>query len=916
MAAGEGLCADRPFPGLRPFGYADRAYFFGREEQIYALYNLLDLSQFVAVVGSSGSGKSSLVRAGLLPLLERESEEVLAHDDSVGRAWRWIELRPGDTPLSRLTEQLARLAVGDAADPVTQAAQRERIDAALRRASFGMTEALSGIDALVDRSLLILVDQFEELFRYGGHGTAGARLQEERDQFVQLLLEATSGLQVDVHVLITMRSDFIGDCAQFYGLPEAVSACQFLVPSLTREQREEVIRRPLEPGLADSAIEPALVERLLNDAGSELDQLPVLQHCLSRLWEAAGPSRATLPRRQLRLDQYAQIGGIANALSRHADLILAGLAGHEIAVEQVFRALSEVDREGRATRRALSYADLRAETGVEDAELRQVIDRFRDDDCSFIVPPISSVPELGDRDTVDIGHEALLRRWKKIGAEASDSLIGEAETGWLDAEAGDARFYRAMLALGTAHTLPLEIIDEKWAWWRERPRTAAWAHRYGGHIERIEQLFANSLAEQVRQRRGRHALRGFIAALVAIIIGGGGYYYWRINEQARTVRQERAALVNEMTEITQRLSTQLRFIPGTNGAILRVLDQINQFSDNYSKWLSEHDVGGVTPADQWIEARLKYTAQILKADYQVNFGRIGNAIAYLNTAQAELAKVPGSDSVQPLQLLAADIIFHRAKAEMLYGDGKTAATLSDYGDAEKRYTQLADLREAESDAPSGTVGLPGLDYPQIAKERLTELYQSRMFFDLQFRRDPDAAAKDFAAYNANAPATARQTPSVRRAQADLWAAQGGANLDKAIRQYEDLLNGGRQVSAVVLPEADQAYTKYRLALALTKRAQGGDIAEAIGHLQRADKVFSRYMDSDQQNSWWPLVCGWMERALGQAYNAEHDYKNAAAAFREALAKDRTLAMMDPDNPRPRADAAANETAATLAERGE
>ncbi|MGH7095255.1 MAG: hypothetical protein ACREFB_17205, partial [Stellaceae bacterium] len=391
-----------------------------------------------------GSGKSSLVRAGLLPLLERESEEVLAHDDAVGRAWRWIELRPGDAPLSRLTEQLARLAAGDAADPITQAAQRERIDAALRRASFGMTEALSGIEALADRSLLILVDQFEELFRYGGHGAAGARLQEERDQFVQLLLEATSGIQVDVHVLITMRSDFIGDCAQFYGLPEAVSACQFLVPSLTREQREEVIRHPIEPGLADSEIEPALVERLLNDAGSELDQLPVLQHCLSRLWEAAGPSRAAPPRRQLRLDQYTRVGGIANALSQHADLILATLAGHEVAVEQVFRALSEVDREGRATRRALSYADLCAETGIEDAELRQVIDRFRDDDCSFLVPPISSVPRLFDRDTVDIGHEALLRRWTKIGAEASESLVGDGETGWLDAEAGDARFYRAM----------------------------------------------------------------------------------------------------------------------------------------------------------------------------------------------------------------------------------------------------------------------------------------------------------------------------------------------------------------------------------------------------------------------------------------------------------------------------------------
>ncbi|MGH7095933.1 MAG: hypothetical protein ACREFB_20695, partial [Stellaceae bacterium] len=103
--------------------------------------------------------------------------------------------------------------------------------------------------------------------------------------------------------------------------------------------------------------------------------------------------------------------------------------------------------------------------------------------------------------------------------------------------------------------------------------------------------------------------------------------------------------------------------------------------------------------------------------------------------------------------------------------------------------------------------------------------------------------------------------------------------------------------------------------ALIKRGQTNDLVAAVGHLQRADKVFSRYMESDPKNSWWPLVCSWIERALGQAYNAEHDYKNAATAFNAALAKDRALAVMDPSNPRPRADAAADETAATLAERG-
>jgi hypothetical protein len=143
--------------------------------------------------------------------------------------------------------------------------------------------------------------------------------------------------------------------------------CQFLVPALTRDQRDEVIRRPLEA--ADAAIEPALVERLLNDIGNELDQLPVLQHCLLRLWEKAGPSSSASPQRHLRLGHYTAVGGITGALSQHAEEILAGHSGHDLAVEQVFRALSEVDKEGRATRRALSYAQLLAETGITDDEL-------------------------------------------------------------------------------------------------------------------------------------------------------------------------------------------------------------------------------------------------------------------------------------------------------------------------------------------------------------------------------------------------------------------------------------------------------------------------------------------------------------------------------------------------------------------
>ncbi len=288
---------ERPFAGLRPFVYEDHNFFFGREEQTYALYRLIDRNLFIAIVGSSGSGKSSLVRAGLLPLLDEETR------GAGGQTWVCREMRPGDAPLRRLTTLLASLSTDD--DPIISSARRERIATHLRGSSFGVAEALNEIGGLGELSIMLVIDQFEEVFRYATGNPRGtgeqAKARDEATQFVQLLLEASRARAHKVHVLLTMRSDFIGECARFYSLPEAVSATQFLVPALTRDQLEEVICKPVEK--AGATIEPELVERLLNDCSNEPDQLPVLQHCLYGSGKRRGacpPRRSATPSIQVR----------------------------------------------------------------------------------------------------------------------------------------------------------------------------------------------------------------------------------------------------------------------------------------------------------------------------------------------------------------------------------------------------------------------------------------------------------------------------------------------------------------------------------------------------------------------------------------------------------------------------------------
>jgi hypothetical protein len=153
------LSAERPFPGLRPFGFVDRDYFFGRERQVFALYRLVENGRFIAVIGSSGSGKSSLVLAGLKALLAEESV------DPGGPKWVCLDMRPGASPLARLAKTLARLAEKDSPDEAAR--RREGIEYRLRQSSFSFESALEEADGLGGRTLLLIVDQFEELFRFG-----------------------------------------------------------------------------------------------------------------------------------------------------------------------------------------------------------------------------------------------------------------------------------------------------------------------------------------------------------------------------------------------------------------------------------------------------------------------------------------------------------------------------------------------------------------------------------------------------------------------------------------------------------------------------------------------------------------------------------------------------------------------------
>lgn len=234
-----------PFPGLRCFQAEEDYLFFGRHAQIEDLLGRLRANRLVAVVGTSGSGKSSLVRAGLLPAILGGG---MSQEDS---AWEVAVMRPGGSPLAHLAQSLcdAGLYDADAEDALPH------LQATLSRSRNGLIEALRQSPAGQGAKLLLVVDQFEELFRFN---RASAASQEESVGFVNLLLKATQEAGQSIYVVLTMRSDFLGECSQFLGLAEAVNDGEFLIPRMTRDQIQEAIEGPIRVRGARIAPPPAL----------------------------------------------------------------------------------------------------------------------------------------------------------------------------------------------------------------------------------------------------------------------------------------------------------------------------------------------------------------------------------------------------------------------------------------------------------------------------------------------------------------------------------------------------------------------------------------------------------------------------------------------------------------------------------
>lgn len=463
----------QPYKGLTPFTYEDSKLFFGRDKDIQQLLELLRTSRFLAVVGPSGAGKSSLVRAGLLPAL---AEGRLPGGDT----WVRRVLRPGPQPLTELASSLGGF--------LPNRSMTSLLDGLADRRSMDLEVHKILSDGPADARLLWVIDQFEELF-------AVCQDELQRSRFLDSLLYAATVPGGRNVVVLTMRSDFYSDVAQYGELSLLIGRRHYLISPMGAVQLRSTVVDPAR--LVGLEFEPGLVDRILVDVAPRAASLPLLQDGLLELWH----------RRRNRLlthDAYTAIGGVGGSLARRAEALYLDLSTTQ--QEQVrfilTHRLIQVEGSTEPVAHQAVMGDL-VPHGMDPIRTRQLVDLLVNARLVSVVRD-----EGSEADVVEVAHETLIRAWPRLG-------------GWIDEDRAEIIEHRLMTEAArqwTAHG-----HDPCYLFRGDRLRAVMrFVTRFGHEFNQIERAFfrASVRAERaaVRTRYFGQAGGGAVGTAVGFAV--------------------------------------------------------------------------------------------------------------------------------------------------------------------------------------------------------------------------------------------------------------------------------------------------------------------------------------------------------------------------------------------------------------
>jgi energy-coupling factor transporter ATP-binding protein EcfA2 len=371
-----------PYRGLFAFQQKDAPFFFGRETFTEQLMAAVQKKSLVAVIGPSGSGKSSVVFAGLIPRLQQVGAQGLA-------PLHIASFRPGDRPFRNLARQLVPLLETQMSE-IDQLVEVNKLATALQQGNLALQDVVTRIQEKNSGDRLLLVaDQFEELYTL-------CQDVQERQIFLIRLLEAVNQTR-NFNLVLTLRADFLGYALSYRPFADALQNADVKLGPLNRQELQDAVQKPAEK--QGVKLEQGLTERILEAVAEEPGNLPLLEFALTQLWEKQSNGKLTHA-------AYDAIGGVEKALSNHADDVYAQLTDEE--QKQVQKIFIQLVRPGEGTADTRRQAT-RAEVGEENWDL---VKRLADE--RLVVSDRKKTAGEAEEETVEIVHEALIREWQRL----------------------------------------------------------------------------------------------------------------------------------------------------------------------------------------------------------------------------------------------------------------------------------------------------------------------------------------------------------------------------------------------------------------------------------------------------------------------------------------------------------------------
>ncbi len=483
-----------PYKGLKAFDESDKGDFFGRSEltaELVSDVNGMTDTRFLAVIGPSGSGKSSVVRAGLIPKLREPNPE-----------WVFLPpMTPGASPLKALTSTVSKQS------SKSNTAIREDLDA---RAGDGLDMLARNIVNTANGRVVLFIDQFEELFTQ----TAS---EPERQQFINLLTTAATERNGVLIVILTMRADFYDRPLNYESLAKLIEGHQRTIPPLSLIDLKDAILKPAALPDVQLTFEEGLPADLVFEVRDRAGALPLLQFALDQLFERCKDN----PDRRLTYAAYKAVGGVSGALQVHADALYKGLPtdSHRDLAKALFLKLIELGAtEQDTTRRRVLDRELELADDLQSTVLNEVIAAF-----------VNGRLLTADQDALEVSHEALIREWMLlkdwIAENRGDVLFGkqvtQAADEWTPSGSradDDGLLFRSTRLINAQQWAARNMVSKNVAAF-VAASAARETYLKGEDVRRLKELAAAKSAADTATNRAKRQRRETIRALVVAVIG-------------------------------------------------------------------------------------------------------------------------------------------------------------------------------------------------------------------------------------------------------------------------------------------------------------------------------------------------------------------------------------------------------------